>query len=72
MFGSKAEKSANPEKPKRFRLTSSQVINNVRYDVLMDRMTGVCYTATHSYYGGTRIVPILDKDGKPYVDPAYR
>ena len=69
MFGNKDEKT---EKPKRFRLISSQVINNVRYDVLMDRMTGVCYTSTHSYYGGTRITPMLDKDGRPYVDPAYR
>ena len=56
----------------RFDFVSDQHIGGTDFIVLVDRATGVNYVAaSFGMDGGTRITPLLDRDGKPYVDPRY-
>ena len=61
-----------PQLPDRFEMLSAQKINNSTYVTLVDTVTGVTYVSvTHSLDSTTIIQPLLDRDGKPYVDPRY-
>ena len=66
MPGIKIDKEKNEE---RFEFISEQYYWGTMFSVLVDKVTGVTYMATTR--DGTRITPLLDKDGKPYVDPRF-
>ncbi len=56
----------------RFEFVSKQSFLSTDYVVLVDKATGVNYlSASYGMDGGTRVIPMLDKDGKPYVDPRF-
>ena len=52
----------------RFEFISEQWYWGTRYSVLVDRATGITYTTVGE---NGRLTPLLDKDGKPYVDPRF-
>jgi len=58
----------NGKNEERFEFISEQWYYGNIYAVLVDKVTGVTYA---SVGGDRRIIPLLDKDGKPYVDPRY-
>ena len=66
MSNVKIDKERNEE---RFEFISEQNYWGTIYSVFVDRVTGVTYMA--ALRDGTRVTPLLDKDGKPYVDPRY-
>jgi hypothetical protein len=58
------DKDKNEE---RFEFISEQWYYGNNYTVLVDKVTGVTYASV----GDRRIIPLLDKDGKPYIDPRF-
>ena len=66
MPGIKIDKEKNEE---RFEFISEQYYWGTMFSVLVDKVTGVTYMATMRE--GTRITPLLDRDGKPYIDPRF-
>ena len=40
---------------------------NIKYQILLDRETGIQYLMAKSGYGAG-LTPLLDRDGKPLVD----
>ena len=66
MPGIKINKEKNEE---RFEFISEQDYWGTTFSVLVDKVTGVTYMAT--LRNGTRVIPLLDKDGKPYIDPRF-
>ena len=68
MFGSPNK----PQLPQRFEMLSEQRISNSTYVTLVDTVTGVTYVSvTHTLDSSTIMQPLLDRDGKPYIDPRY-
>ena len=68
MFGNKNQ----PQLPQRFEMLSEQYISNSTYVTLVDTVTGVTYVSvTHTLDSSTIMQPLLDRDGKPYIDPRY-
>ena len=61
-----------PQLPPRFDIISAQRIISSNYVTIVDKVTGVTYVCvSHGVDAATIIQPLLDKDGKPYVDPRY-
>lgn len=61
-----------PQLPQRFEMLSEQRISNSTYVTLVDTVTGVTYVSvTHTLDSSTIMQPLLDRDGKPYIDPRY-
>lgn len=52
----------------RFEFISEQWYFGNNYAVLVDKATGVTYATVGRE---SRLTPLLDKDGKPYVDPRF-
>ncbi|MBQ6251394.1 MAG: xylan 1,4-beta-xylosidase [Ruminococcus sp.] len=53
-------------------MLSEQRISNSTYVTLVDTVTGVTYVSvTHTLDSSTIMQPLLDRDGKPYIDPRY-
>ncbi|EWM52735.1 DUF6440 family protein [Ruminococcus flavefaciens] len=68
MFGNQNK----PQLPQRFEMLSEQRISNSTYVTLVDTVTGVTYVSvTHTLDSSTIMQPLLDRDGKPYIDPRY-
>ncbi len=68
MFGNPNQ----PQLPQRFEMLSEQRISNSTYVTLVDTVTGVTYVSvTHYGESPTIMQPLLDRDGKPYIDPRY-
>ncbi len=61
----KVDKDKNEE---RFEFISEQWYWGTNYAVLVDKVTGVTYVTKGD---DSRITPLLDKDGKPYIDPRF-
>ena len=66
MASVKVSKEKNEE---RFEFISEQNYWGTIFTVFVDKVTGVTYTAPLG--DSTRITPLIDKDGKPYIDPRY-
>lgn len=66
MASEKVDKDKNEE---RFEFISEQRYWGTIYAVLVDKVTGVTYLSAMN--NGTRITPLIDKDGKPYIDPRF-
>ncbi|WP_295073267.1 DUF6440 family protein [Ruminococcus sp.] len=66
MSNVKVDKEKNEE---RFEFISEQQYWGTIYSVFVDKVTGVTYLS--SMREGTRVTPLLDKDGKPYIDPRF-
>ena len=58
----------NGKNEQRFEFISEQCYYGNPYLVLVDKVTGVTYATVG---GDGRLTPLLDKDGKPYVDPRF-
>ena len=58
----------NEKNEERFEFISEQWYFGNNYAVLVDKVTGVTYATVG---GDGRLTPLLDKDGKPYVDPRF-
>ncbi len=68
MFGNQNK----PQLPQRFEMLSEQYISSSTYVTLVDTVTGVTYVSvTHSNESSTIMQPLIDRDGKPYIDPRY-
>lgn len=59
----KIDKDKNEE---RFEFISEQYYWGTMYSVIVDKVTGVTYMSN-----SRRVIPMLDRDGKPYIDPRF-